>query len=105
VKNWFQSEVSKRGFKARFQSEFSKFAFRWVNVYRRYASVPVFRPAMKIPSTQDGTHPANRVSTLKYDLLRKFIATVGLLNNLNPVDPWLEKRLVSWNLNVCVCER
>jgi hypothetical protein len=30
---------------------------------------------MQIPSTQDGTHPANRVSTLKYDLLRKFAAT------------------------------
>ena len=27
------------------------------------------------PCTRDGTHPANRVSALKYDLLRKFIAT------------------------------
>jgi len=40
-----------------------------------WPAVPTFRPEMKIPSTQDGTHPANRVSTLKYDLLRKFIAT------------------------------
>ena len=40
-----------------------------------WPDVPTFRPDVKIPSTQDGTHPANRVSTLKYDLLRKFIAT------------------------------
>ena len=41
----------------------------------KWPEVPTFRPDMEIPSAQDGTHPANRVSTLKYDLLRKFIAT------------------------------
>lgn len=41
----------------------------------KWPDVPTFRPKTEIPSTQDGTHPANRVSTLKYDLLRKFIAT------------------------------
>ena len=41
----------------------------------KWPDVPTFRPNMEIPSAQDGSHPANRVSTLKYDLLRKFIAT------------------------------
>lgn len=42
---------------------------------KHWPDVHVFRPELDIPSTQDGTHPANRVSALKYQLLRQFIAT------------------------------
>jgi len=40
-----------------------------------WPGVPTFRPAAKIPNTQEGTHPANRVSALKYHLLLQFIST------------------------------
>ena len=42
---------------------------------KHWPDVPTFRSDLKIPDAQQGTHPANKVSTLKYDLLRQFIAT------------------------------
>jgi len=42
---------------------------------KHWPDVPTFRSDLKIPDAQEGTHPANKVSTLKYDLLRQFIAT------------------------------
>ena len=42
---------------------------------KHWPDVHTFRSDLKIPDAQEGTHPANKVSTLKYDLLRQFMAT------------------------------
>ena len=50
-----------------------------------WPDVPTFRPETAIPSTQDGTHPANRVSALKYDLLTQCVG-VGVAVLITDLD-------------------
>mmetsp|Transcript_41612 Transcript_41612/g.69529 ORF Transcript_41612/g.69529 Transcript_41612/m.69529 type:complete len:430 (+) Transcript_41612:191-1480(+) len=45
----------------------------WIYMDQKFPDVKKFRPKVAIPSSQDGTHPANRVSTLKYGLLKQVL--------------------------------